>query len=122
MAQTPEGKVKAKTKRILDKFKATGDLWYHFVANNGYGRSGCPDILACCHGTFIAIELKADNTKRPTTLQQRQLDAISRAGGISLVINKDNIDVLEPVIGVLCEEARTPSNQYGIQVSRESNR
>lgn len=121
MAQTPEGKVKKEIKRILDKYRAAGNLWYHFVANNGYGNSGCPDVLACCHGTFIAIELKADSTKKPTALQQIQLDAISRAGGISLVVNKDNIYIVEPIIGVLCEEARTPSNQYGIQVSRENN-
>jgi len=42
MATTPEAKVKAKVKAVLNKYGA-----YHFSpATGGYGKSGVPDIIA----------------------------------------------------------------------------
>jgi Holliday junction resolvase len=90
MATTPEGKVKAKVKKILDEYGV-----YHFSpATGGYGVSGIPDIVGCFHGKFIAIECKAGDNK-PTALQERQLYQIQRNKGHALVINETNYVVLE---------------------------
>lgn len=53
--------------------------------------------MACVNGRFIAIECKAGNNK-PTKLQQHNLDKISAAGGVALVINETNLDVLEATL------------------------
>ena len=52
-----------------------------------------PDIVACFHGRFIGIECKAGSNK-PTALQLKNLADIETAGGVSLVINEDNVDLL----------------------------
>jgi len=86
---TPEGKVKKRVKAILDELKV-----YHFSPmQNGMGRAGIPDIVACHGGKFIGIECKAGNNK-PTALQERELNRILNAGGEAYVINEENIEQL----------------------------
>lgn len=77
---TPEGKVKAKLKRILDGIGA----YYFFPATGGYGRSGVPDVVGCIANQFFAIECKAVGNK-PTALQLREMEKIRQAGGIAFV-------------------------------------
>lgn len=93
MASTPEKKVKDKIVKLL-KLKG---VYYFFPATYGMGRSGVPDIICCCKGAFIGIECKAGKNK-PTPLQLRELEAIRTAGGISMVINEDNIHEVENLI------------------------
>ena len=86
---TPETKVKRAVVKILDAHQA-----YHFFpATHGYGRSGVPDIVACFKGKFIGIECKAGKGV-PTALQLRELKSIEEAGGISMVIREDTLDLL----------------------------
>lgn len=90
---TPEAKVKAKVKRVLDTFGA----YYFSPATGGYGRSGVPDIIACYNGRFIAIEVKAGDNE-PTALQQRELARIKERGGVALVINETTLDELHDTL------------------------
>lgn len=93
MALTPEGRVKAAVRKILD-----AEQVYHFSpAANGFGRAGIPDIICCVNGAFIAFELKAGKGKT-TALQDREIAAISGHGGIVLVINETNIDKVKEII------------------------
>jgi len=86
---TPEGKVKKRVKAILDEQQV-----YHFSPmQNGMGRAGIPDIVACHNGKFIGIECKAGSNK-PTALQERELNRILNAGGEAYVINEENIEQL----------------------------
>ena len=90
---TPEKKVKAKVSKIL---KSLG--CYHFYASTGgYGSSGVPDIVGCYQGKFIGIECKANGNK-PTALQYKHLNDITYAGGMSLIIDETNVDILEMMI------------------------
>lgn len=90
---TPEGKVKAKVTKAL---KAMG-AYYCFPVTGGFGASGVPDILICYRGRFVAIECKAGKG-RVTALQQSNLDAIVRAGGVALVIAEAQADFVEQLI------------------------
>ena len=86
MAMTPEKAVKAKVVKQLKELGA----YYFFPATGGYGRSGVPDIIVCYHGIFFAIECKAGkNTTTP--LQDKELLAINRAGGFTVVVNEQNL-------------------------------
>lgn len=90
---TPEGKVKAAVKKLLDEFRI-----YHFSPfMTGMGRAGVPDIVACHNGKFIGIECKAGKGK-VTALQERELDAIDAAGGFTFVAREDNIKTLREKI------------------------
>lgn len=93
MAKTPEGKVKDKVVGIL---KSEG-VYYFFPATHGYGRSGVPDIVCCVNGKFLAIECKAGKNK-PTLLQVREIETIRRCGGVAVVANEENWDLILPLV------------------------
>jgi Holliday junction resolvase len=98
MARTPEKVVKDKVVAIL---KDEG-VYYFFPATHGYGRSGVPDIIACVDGKFLAIECKAGANK-PTALQVREIERIRKAGGVAVVANEENWDMIrEFVRGIKC--------------------
>lgn len=92
---TPEGKVKKKVTSILKELGA----YYFYPVTGGYGRSGVPDIVCCLAGNFIGIECKAGDNK-PTALQEKNMKEIQAAGGFAFVVNEDNIDALERVLGM----------------------
>lgn len=99
MALTPEAKVKAQVKKILDAHKA----YYFLPATGGYGRSGVPDIVCCHKGRFIGIEVKAGNNT-PTALQLRELQRINDAGGVALWVNENTLEKLRTVMTLLTGE------------------
>ena len=92
---TPEGKVKLRVKLLLTSINA----YYFLPATHGYGSSGIPDIVACINGRFVGIECKAGKGKT-TALQEKNLNAITQAGGLSVVVNEKNVDDLLMLLGV----------------------
>ena len=86
MAQTPEGRQKAKVRDLLKLH----DIWYYMPANNGYGRHGIPDFVAIVKGQFVGIEVKADKSKKPTPLQLRCGEEIKAAGGTWFLVYDDD--------------------------------
>jgi pantoate kinase len=90
MANTPEGKVKDKIKKILKAH----NVYYAMPMGTGYGNAGVPDFLCCARGGFVAVEAKA-NGGQVTALQQKNLSEIEASGGISWVVDEKNIHVFE---------------------------
>ena len=102
MAMTPEAKVK---KKVVTVLKGLG-AYYFYPVTGGYGASGVPDIVGCYRGAFFGIECKAGKNK-PTPLQDKNLKRIAETGGISLVINEDNIgDVSAALTGGVADAPR----------------
>lgn len=85
MSLTPEGKIKKKVTDLLKLHK----IWYFVPANNGFGKSGIPDIIAIVKGRFVGVECKADATKKPTVLQVKRGVEIVDAGGEWLLVYDD---------------------------------
>jgi len=85
MATTPEGRIKTKVKALFNKY----GVWYFMPANNGYGRAGVPDFVACAKGRFIGVETKADGTKKTTVLQELCGGAIRKHNGYYAVVFDD---------------------------------
>lgn len=93
MAMTPEGKVKKKVKEYLVSIGA----WYYMPVSNGMGRSGCPDIIACYKGHFMAFETKAPGKLKNTTPNQdREIAGINKAEGLAIVV--DDVEQVKEVI------------------------
>lgn len=86
---TPESKVKARVRKVLDERNA----YYVMPVTSGYGNSGAPDFLVCYRGKFMGIECKAGKGK-PTELQLDNLKRIEENGGIQFIINESNIELL----------------------------
>lgn len=94
-ATTPEGRIKKRLTEMLRKHK----VWYFFPGNNGFGKSGLPDIIAIVGGKFVGMEVKADKTKKPTALQWKTGREIKEAGGAwFLVYDDDTITQVEAFI------------------------
>ena len=91
---TPEKKMKILVSKMLNSFGE--DVWHFSPANNGFGKSGIPDIIVCAFGCFFGIEVKADETKKATRLQELQGERIQQAGGEwFLVRSKEDINMVE---------------------------
>ena len=93
---TPEGKVKAQVKKILDEH----GVYYFCPATGGYGRSGIPDFICCFKGKFMAIECKAGVGKL-TALQHRELQRIQDAGGECFVVREDSVGNLSSYLDLI---------------------
>lgn len=94
---TPEGAVKAHVKAVLQAYSA----YYTMPVTGGYGRSGASDFLVCYRGFFIAIECKADATKKLTPLQANAGTAVRAAGGWFLAIHDTNVHELTALLDTL---------------------
>ena len=90
---TPESLVKKKIHALLKKHNAYAVNYVGGLGTN----NGTPDILACLNGRFIGIEAKAGKNK-PTDLQTLNLKRIDEAGGLALVVNETNLNVLEVML------------------------
>lgn len=95
---TPEGAVKAKVRKALHDCGI-----YTFPVNQqGIGRRGIPDDFLIMGGRPVFIEYKAEcrwdkNNKTalatlPTVLQILEMDRIREAGGITYVVDRNNMD------------------------------
>jgi hypothetical protein len=91
---TPEGKVKRK----LDEWLAANMPGHWKVKPRGgpFGKAGCPDVLICWRGIFIAIEVKSD-TGEPSALQIMNLKMIQKAGGVAALLRGHDVERLEAV-------------------------
>jgi len=90
---TPEKKVKRTVAKQLDDL----GCYYFYPATGGYGRSGVPDIVGCFEGKFFGLECKAGDNK-PTVLQEKNLYHILVNGGISEVVNEQNMHYVEQIL------------------------
>ena len=99
MVMTPEAKVK---KKVVEQLKVLG-AYYFYPVTGGYGRSGVPDIVGCYKGKFFGFECKSGKNK-PTALQHKNLTDIDVAGGISCVINEENMNNVREVLKVEDEQ------------------
>lgn len=86
---TPEGKVKAKVKEILDEAGA----YHHWPVQNGMG-APCLDCHGCHCGRYFAIETKAPG-KHLTDRQAKTMRQIQAAGGKVFMIDGGEQGVFE---------------------------
>lgn len=79
MVMTPEGRVKAAVKTILDPLRDARELWYDMPVPGGWGKSSL-DFVGCHRGRFFAVETKAPG-KSLTPRQELCRDQMREAGG-----------------------------------------
>jgi hypothetical protein len=82
VALTPEGRVKEKVKRLLEKYGA----YYFMPVQNGMGKASL-DFLVCHQGRFAAIETKA-GTKGMTPRQEVTTEEMRAAKAAVFLINE----------------------------------
>lgn len=78
-------------------FLKAENCWVLKTWSNGVQRSGVPDLLICCNGYFLGVELKAENGK-PSDLQLWNVKKIREAGGISIVLYPNQYKAFQDLI------------------------
>lgn len=99
---------KAFENKVKDFLKQK-NCWVLKTWSNGVQRSGIPDLLVCCNGCFLGIELKAQNGK-PSELQLWNVKKIRESGGIAIVLYPNQFDRFKELIVFI---KNLDSNVYG---------
>lgn len=86
----------------IKAYLAYQGCWHVKYFANRNTRSGVPDILSCCGGTFVGIEVKASHGK-PSELQLYNCRKIDQAGGIGLVVWPQDFAALKELITILAK-------------------
>lgn len=85
-----EGKIK--------KFLKEQDCYFiKYWGGGQFTKAGVPDLLICCNGYFVAVEVKAANGK-PSELQLYNIEQIKKAGGIALVLYPNQFETFKKLI------------------------
>ncbi len=84
-------------------FLKSQGCWVLKTWSNGVQRSGVPDLLVCCKGKFIGVELKATNGK-PSALQLWNLRKIEESDGYGILLYPSDFDVFTEFITALTSE------------------
>lgn len=89
----------------LKKFLEDEGCWFVKFFANAYTKSGIPDLLVCCNGYFVGVEVKAPNGK-PSELQLWNIEKIKESGGIAMVLYPKDFDDFKKLIYQLKEGER----------------
>ena len=81
----------------IKKYLKDKGCWFVKYFANRMTKSGVPDILVCCNGYFLAIEVKADDGK-PSELQLWNRDEIRKSGGIAIIVYPNQWEELKMLI------------------------
>lgn len=81
----------------IKKYLNDNNIWHVKYFANGFTKSGIPDILACCNGYFLAIEVKAENG-RPSELQLHHIEKIKQSGGRAVIVKPSQFEELKELI------------------------
>lgn len=81
----------------VKKFLSDQGCWVLKTWSNGVQREGVPDLLVCCNGYFIGIELKAANG-HPSELQKWNIKQIRYSGGIAIVLYPDQFEDFKTMV------------------------
>lgn len=82
----------------VKKFLSEQGCWYlKYWAGSQFTKSGIPDLLICCNGRFIAVEVKAENGV-VAELQKWNIKNIQKAGGIAMVLYPSQFEDFKKLI------------------------
>ena len=83
--------------RVKDFLKSKGCYIIKYWGGGEFTKAGVPDLLVCCNGLFLGIELKADKGK-PSELQKYNLRAIEDAGGYGILLYPKDYELFKQLI------------------------
>lgn len=77
--------------------KSQGCWFVKYWGGGQFTKAGIPDLLVCCKGKFIALEIKAANGK-PSELQLYNIEAIQKAGGLAMVLYPKDFEKFKELV------------------------
>ena len=86
--------------RVKKFLKDEGCYFIKYWGGGEYTKAGVPDILCCCNGCFIGIEIKSQ-TGRPSPLQIHNLKEINKSAGYAILLYPDHFELFKNFIRCL---------------------
>lgn len=99
--------------RVKDFLKEQECWFIKYWGGGEYTKAGIPDILVCCNGHFIGVEIKAPRGK-PSPLQIRNLKKIHDAGGFAVLLYPRDIDFFKHLV-----ENLKCGNEFEVSLANE---
>lgn len=82
----------------VKNFLEEQECWFiKYWGGAAYTKSGIPDLLICCNGYFLGVELKGENGK-PSELQLWNIEKIRQAKGIGFVLYPNQFEEFQNFI------------------------
>lgn len=89
-----ESALQKKIQKLIESYGG----WVVKYHGSQYSKAGVPDLLACIHGRFLAIEVKLPGNKA-TKIQDAEIKRVREAGGTAFVA--DNVEMVEQFLHVM---------------------
>lgn len=88
----------------VKKFLKDNGCWFvKYWGGGQFTKAGIPDILCCCNGIFVGIEVKADNG-RPSELQLMNLKKIDEAGGYAVLLYPEDFGTFKELVEMIVND------------------
>lgn len=89
-----------KVKKFL---KDEGCYFIKYWGGGEFTKAGVPDVLACVHGFFFGIEIKAPNGK-PSPLQLHNLHQIDESGGFAVLLYPNEFELFQKLVRCISDD------------------
>lgn len=103
--------------RVKKFLKDEACYFIKYWGGGEYTKSGVPDILVCCNGRFLGVEIKAP-TGRPKLLQIHHLKQINDAGGFGILLYPEHFTLFQNL--VFCIKANDPNMYYNHDIFNQT--
>lgn len=85
----------------IKKFLKDNNCYFIKYWSGGYfTESGIPDLLVCCNGYFLGLEIKAEKGE-PSELQKYNIKKIQETGGFGIVLYPKDFEKFKNFINAL---------------------
>lgn len=89
--------------RIKAFLKSNDCYFIKYWGGGEFTKAGVPDILACCNGKFLGIEVKAPNGK-PSPLQLYNLHQIDESGGFAVLLYPNQFELFQKLVRCISDD------------------
>ncbi len=87
----------------IKKFLEERNCWFvKYWAGAAFTKTGIPDLLVCCNGQFLGVEVKAPNGT-PSELQLYNLKKIDESGGYGILLYPDHWELFKNFVDCLIQ-------------------
>ena len=102
--------------KVKGFLKDQGCWFVKYWGGGEFTKAGIPDILCCCNGYFLGIEVKAPKGK-PSELQKWNIGKINDANGYGVILYPDQFDQFKELIKFLNDRQELNAEYVVVQIN-----
>lgn len=104
----------------VKRFLKDKNCWFiKYWGGASFTKAGIPDLLVCCNGYFLGVELKDKNGK-PSELQLYNLRKINENGGIGLLLYPNYFEEFKRLIEYLINFKNFEAHELATKINERS--